>query len=151
QGHANIVGLYSNPGKDPEKDEDLVTDWQGLAFLDLHDGHCFLGMPQRCEPSLSVVLQWAYKLARDVSDIRYGIAYLHEYFKGPDFYALGIIVNPDPDTLFDPETLAAHDRISKWQHERIGEQRHLRGWFRDAYSASILSQAHVDAHLLGRK
>jgi hypothetical protein len=147
QGNVNILGLYSNPARE----HDLVMDWQGLAYIDMTRGDCFLGLPHACKASPGDLLQLAYTLVKSVNDISYGIGYFHERLKGPDFYAVGIIANPDPELFSDPEASAAGDRIAKWMHEIGGSRRYLYGWFRNAYPASLLSEAHVNAPLYGGK
>jgi hypothetical protein len=141
RGNVAILGLYSNPGRV----RGLVLDWQGLAYIDLTRGDCFLGLPISHRLSPSRLLRRAYSLAKDSCDIRYGIGYLHERLKGPDFYAVGMIANCYD---FDPDTVSKNDRISKWSHEMSGKRRYLGSWFRGAYPANLLSEAHVNAPLL---
>jgi hypothetical protein len=143
----NVVSLhlYANPARG----HGLLFDWYGLAYLGLADGICFLGLPRNCEASPSALLRLTCSIPTGVNEIPYGIGYFHEYLKGPDFYALGAIANPDPAIYCDIEARAAADRITKWLHESLGPRRYLKGWFRGAYPASILSEAHVNAPFLG--
>jgi hypothetical protein len=145
QGNVKVLGLYSNPARD----HDLVMDWKGLAYVDMTRGDCFLGLPQSGELSPGGLLRLAYNLVKSVSNISYGIGYFHQRLKGPDFYAVGIIANPDPEIFFDAEASAAADRIAKWMHEMGGRRRYLDGWFRTVYPANILSETHVNALLHG--
>lgn len=138
----SVLGLYANP----ERRSDLVMDWYGLAYIDMDGGHCFLGLPREKMPSPTEMLRSAYALYAGIPDPLYGIAYFHDRQKGPDFYAIGFLANW-PEVVFDAEAMAAGDRISKWAHEGSGGRRYLRGWFRQAYPANLLSQAHVDAPL----
>jgi hypothetical protein len=147
QGNVHILGLYSNP----TRDHDLVMDWQGLAYVDLGKGSYFLGLPESVEPRPKTLLRVAYELAKNVTDTPYGIAYSHEYRKGPDFYAVGIIASPDPEVFSDAAALEAGDRVARWFHELNGARRYLNGWFRGAYPASVLSEGHVNADLKGGK
>jgi hypothetical protein len=144
RGNVSVLGLYSNP----EKDHDLVMDWQGLAYIDLIRGDCFLGLPRSIEPSPSALIQSALTLGSNVINADYGIAYYHDSSRGPDMFAVGIIVNP---IAFDAETMAAGDRVAKWFHEMSAPRRHLQGWFRAAYPANILSRAHVEAPISRRR
>jgi hypothetical protein len=144
RGNVGVLGLYSNPGKD----HDLVMNWQGLAYIDLIRGDCFLGLPRSVEPSPSALIQSALTLGTGVINADYGIAYYHESSRGPDMFAVGITANP---IAFDAEAMAAADRVAKWFHEMSGPRRYLQGWFRAAYPANILSRAHVEAPISRRR
>jgi hypothetical protein len=136
-GEVSVVGLYSNRAKS----EDLVMDWEGLAYFDAPRGNCFLGLPARVQQSPSRLLQRLFEITKDIVDVPYGIAYQFECSAGADFFAVGILVNV---ATFDADALAAGDRVARWAHEMEEARRYLNGWFRDVYSANILSQAHVD-------
>ncbi len=133
--------IYAYPG------EDLVDmAAYGSALLSLTAGYCFLGLPQAGEPSLRTLLQRIFVLCKTLVAQSYGIAYYHRSFKGPSWYALGMSYN---DYEFDAVSVAARDRLSKWLDERSsgGQRRYLKGWFRAAYPANILTDAHLDVPL----
>jgi hypothetical protein len=136
------LGLYCNPNRE----HDLVMDWYALGYADLEYGNIFLGLPQSLMRSLPDLLVTLTQQADLLTDCSYGIAYYHERLKGPDFFAVGMVANK---LAFDPEGIERGRRVGRWMDEMRNPRRYLRGWFRGAYPASLLSESHVNTILEG--
>ncbi len=96
------------------------------------------------------LLRWAYEIAKDHFDVRYGIAYKMPLDDEPDCYAHGSVKRSAAEVLDIIRHRDEWERRKKtadelWQDELGNERRHLAGLFRGAYPASILSDAHVQA------
>jgi hypothetical protein len=140
RGNVNILGLYTHR----RRESDLVMDWEGLAYFDLPEGLCFLGVPAKLGVSPGDLLRSSYELYKGHVPLRYGTAYYHSGWRGPDFYAVGMLAK-HAGMAWEDE--AYEDRVTKWLDEMQGQRRYLRGWFRGAYPASLLSETHVSAFL----
>jgi len=141
QGEINVLGIYANL----TRGQDLVMNWQALVYVDLDDGHDFLGVPRELGYPAADLLRKALALHEGFPDPRYGVTYFHPTQKGPDFLAVGILAQSGGNYEREPQDY--RDWVRKWLDELTYERRHLQGWFWDVFPASLLSDAHVNARL----
>lgn len=137
-GSVQSLGLYSGLVLDEGK-----YDWRAHASVRMWEGMSFLGIEETIISEPQMLLRHAYTIVRDLLDIGYGISYWYPMSKGPECYASGGHYSTLAE--FEQEFEAAIREGTSWSDEMLGEKRYLRGRFRGAYPASILSDAHVNA------
>lgn len=76
----------------------------------------------------------------------YGIAYQREFSKGPQLYAIGMVSGLG----YGADGMKEADRIGAWMRERLAENRHTQGMFRDVYDLNLLSRRHIEAIVNGQ-
>jgi len=135
-------------------------DWRANVSAFLTSGECYIGIDERLAPDISALLRRAYSMAEGLFDVGYGIAYKLPLSQYPDGYASGF----RGDSFSDVREMIHHRR--EWEHrketpdelwraELLGKRRHLTGFFRGAYPASVLSESHLKmaglrSHTIGR-
>jgi hypothetical protein len=126
------------------------SDWHAKVGLSAFDGTMYVGMDDKFIPDLASLVCRALAIATNLVDVRYGIAYKSGVTEYPDGYAHGF-VKTLPSEVFE---MIRHRRewdkrrkcpTEIWSDELHGQQRHLRGLFRGAYPANVLSESHVRA------
>ncbi len=118
-------------------------DWSAHASLDMWEGMSFLGIDTIVIGEPAALLRRAYILNTATLGIGYGISYRRPISRGPEIYAAGGHYCALAE--FEQELRAATREGPSWSDEMLGERRYLKGMFRGAYPASILSDAHVNA------
>lgn len=134
----------------PRADAKKRSAWHVAASVSLARQKCFIGVDEELISDPSTLLQQAIEMTSDLFRLRYGFAYKMPLADEPDSYAVGIQrttlsdfrqwLKRRKDGLPPPET---PDEL--WHEELLGQRRHLKGLFRGAYPANILSEAHVQA------
>jgi hypothetical protein len=123
---------------------DLFMRWDGIGTVNLSEGYVHVGVPATSELSLANLLLQTYTLARPMANWIYGIGYMRSTSKAPCMYAVGVIGGDFPYPDVRREDL---DRVSCWNHELLGQRRHLNGCLRDVYPANLLSPSHIGSRV----
>jgi hypothetical protein len=129
------LGLYS--GLDLAEGRE---SWRAMASVELEGGIFLFGVDASLVESASLLLRDLVELCRSVVSIGYGISYQCGANDHPFAYATGIRVCSLSDALGEKNA-----DLSNWLRERQGSRRYLRGFFRGAYPASVLSAEHIRA------
>jgi hypothetical protein len=154
-GDVEYLGLDS-----PSIDSACRSDWRASIDVSAWQGEIYAGLEDGFMTDPVALLRWAFGIAKQHFDVRYGIAYKMPLSESPASYASGSRSFSFADfqqMLRDRKTgidrLRSPDEL--WADERNERRRHLTGLFRGAYPASILSDAHVQAaqlhaHAIGK-
>jgi len=132
----------------PRSNAEFREDWQATVDASLIDGLCYVGVDYRFIADPSALLRRAFRIIEGALDVRYGIAYRSASGEDPLGYAMG----RPKCTFTDVLQLIRHR--PEWEHRRktpdelwgdelMADGKHLRGYFRGACPASLLSEAHV--------
>lgn len=133
------------------------SEWRAAVSFGLIPGEFYIGAEENLAPDASALIQRACGIAKDLINVRYGIAYKLPLSHYPDGHASGL----EKTSLSEAVDGIRHRRewVSRtksadelWREELFGERRHLTGLFRGAYPVSVLSEAHLrGADLLSRR
>jgi hypothetical protein len=134
--------LYAHRGEQ----RGLLLSWQGAASINLSSGTAFLGIPASEGVSLRDLFLFAVELTDQVIRPPYGIGYIHLSLQAPSLYAVGLLGGVGVPT-FNEHPPGYGEQLGRWLVESSKGARHLRGWFRDVYPVSLLSEQHVNADL----
>jgi len=115
------------------------ADWRAIAWLARQLEVVYLGIVDDDQSTPIARLRDVFRLA-DGLDLCYGIAYSLALSDYPDCYAIGESVYT---VSYAAKSKEERDRLAAWSAELYGPRRHLSGYFRGAYPASILSEAHL--------
>lgn len=132
----------------PRADGAERSDWRACVSASAWQGKIYVGVDHDLVSDAAKLLRWAYGIAKQHFDIRYGFAYKMPLAELPASYASGDRSFSFADfqqMLRERRTGVDRPRSPDelWAHELRESRRHLRGLFRGAYPASILSDAHL--------
>jgi hypothetical protein len=129
------LGLYSSLNLDGVRES-----WRAMASVELEGGIFLFGVDEALVESPSLLLGDLVGLCRSFINIGYGICYHCGANDHPFEYATGVRVCSLSGALGE-----RNDDLSNWLRERQGSRRYLKGLFRGAYPASVLSAEHIRA------
>lgn len=146
--HAGTIcslGLDSPRCGAVNRDDSYLRTRIGATF-----GLFYCGMDEDLVSSPAGLLRRAYAILDGLVSIGYGYAYSRPLDQRPESYASGHRASSFSEALY---VLRHRDEVARrpktadelWSEELTGQKRHLHGLFRDAYPASLLSKAHIDA------
>jgi hypothetical protein len=123
------------------------SDWRANVSAG-NVGELYLGIDEELISEPATLLRRAFEIAKGLFDAGYGIAYTMPLAEEPDCYASGSRRSSLADfrQMLDERRKGIRRQPTVdelWHQELIGERRHLKGLFRGAYPASILSESHV--------
>jgi hypothetical protein len=136
----------------PRSDASGRAEWRATLSISLVDGIFHFGIDEQFISDPTVLLKRAFGMLKGVFEVHYGIAYKMNLSQEPDCYASGS--RPFSFSQFRQWIHSRHDGTYKkspdelWSEELSGERRHLTGFFRGAYPANIISNAHVSSAAL---
>lgn len=120
-----------------------VEDWSIRVSIDCGSGMLYVGTEEEIVFRPSELLRRAHVFAQVGIDVRYGISYKSTLAEAPELYAAGARLYSLRDVARELATEHERTLLDAWFEEMIGEKRHLKGFFRGAYPASAISDAHV--------
>ena len=120
-----------------------VSDWDAMAFVCMSDGLFYVGLGKHAVPSPGHLLSRACNIAMELFSVRYGIGYIMPSGDEPGGYAMGTTAYRISDVKEFLNSTRGDIPVASWADEVTGARRHLRGYFRGAYPASVLSESHV--------
>lgn len=142
--------IYSLALDVPRAGADDRSDWRAKISVSSTVGRFYVGIDEDLVSDPVVLLRRAYDIAKDLRDVRFGIAYKMPLAEEPDCYASGS--GPFSFADFREEMRLRSEGIRRpaspddlWRDELNGRRRHLTGLFRGAYAASVLSEPHARA------
>jgi hypothetical protein len=140
----------------PQPSASSRRQWRASVRVSLTSGVFRIGVVEGLVSNTSSLIVLAHNYARQLFNVRYGIAYKMGLAQHPDSYATGGSVSTFADAAYwirhrDEWEHREKSTNELWSEELRGARRYLMGLFRGAYPASLLSTEHVrSAALLSR-
>ncbi|MFY7953966.1 MAG: hypothetical protein ACOVT5_15805 [Armatimonadaceae bacterium] len=136
------LGIYASRSGELE----VFLRWDACAFIHLSSRYSFLGVTDATPIPLSELGELHLTMIGPIVNPAYGIAYTHPYWLAPSSYALGLLSGRIA-TDAKPAAKVYKGAVRLWRIDHSGEQKWLRGWFRDVYPRQLLNAEHVSVRL----
>lgn len=135
-------------------------DWRADVSVSTKSGEIFIGVDDALADDLLILTCRAITIAKHFFAVRYGFAYKMPLSEYPASYAAGHSRTTYSELLEMIQNRRDWDKRPQtadklWSDEIYGQRGYLKGLFRGAYPASVLSEVHVrtadlEAHPIGK-